>query len=252
VVSQDTSAYGVDLRYRTDFWNGRPLETRLRVLARELGQLQAWTRLHYVYPYPHVDDLLPLMAEGLILPYLDMPLQHGSERILRAMKRPAATEKVLSRIARWRETCPDLVLRSTFIVGFPGETEEDFDQLLEFIQEAQLDRVGCFTYSAVEGAAANTLPHPVPEEVKQDRLQRFMEIQADISRDKLAMQVGREMVVLIDEVQDGRIIARGPGDAPEVDGQVIIDGDWEDVGPGDFIEVQVTGYDQHDLFAEPL
>ena len=251
VVSQDTSAYGVDLKYRTDFWNGRPLETRLRVLARELGQLPAWTRLHYVYPYPHVDDLLPLMAEGLILPYLDMPLQHGSERILRAMRRPAATEKVLSRIARWRETCPELVLRSTFIVGFPGETEEDFDQLLEFIQEAQLDRVGCFAYSPVEGAAANALSDQVPEEVKQDRLQRFMEIQADISRDKLAMQVGRELVVLIDEVQDGRIIARGPGDAPEVDGQVIIDGDWEDVGPGDFIEVQVTGYDQHDLFAEP-
>ena len=232
VVSQDTSAYGVDLKYRTDFWNGRPLETRLKVLARELGQLPAWTRLHYVYPYPHVDDLLPLMAEGLILPYLDMPLQHGSERILRAMKRPAATEKVLSRIARWREICPDLVLRSTFIVGFPGETEEDFDQLLEFIQQAQLDRVGCFAYSPVEGAAANALPDPVPEAVKQDRLQRFMEIQADISRDKLAVQVGREMVVLIDEVQDGRIIARGPGDAPEVDGQVIIDGDWEDVGPG--------------------
>jgi len=198
------------------------------------------------------DDLLPLMAEGLILPYLDMPLQHGSERILRAMKRPAATEKVLSRISRWRETCPDLVLRSTFIVGFPGETEEDFDQLLEFIQQAQLDRVGCFAYSPVEGAAANALPGRVPEEVKQDRLQRFMEIQADISRDKLALQVGREMVVLIDEVQEGRIIARGPGDAPEVDGQVLIDGDWEDVGPGDFIEVRVTGYDQHDLFAEPL
>ena len=252
VVSQDTSAYGVDLKYRTDFWNGRPLETRLKVLARELGQLQAWTRLHYVYPYPHVDDLLPLMAEGLILPYLDMPLQHGSERILRAMKRPAATEKVLSRIARWREICPDLVLRSTFIVGFPGETEEDFDQLLEFIQQAQLDRVGCFMYSPVEGAAANALPGHVPEAVKQDRLQRFMEIQADISRDKLAVQVGREMVVLIDGVQDGRIIARGPGDAPEVDGQVIIDGDWEGVGPGDFIEVRVTGYDQHDLFAEPL
>ncbi|MGB5453431.1 MAG: 30S ribosomal protein S12 methylthiotransferase RimO [Sedimenticolaceae bacterium] len=252
VVSQDTSAYGLDLRYRMDFWQGRPLETRLKVLARELGQLPAWTRLHYVYPYPHVDDLLPLMAEGLILPYLDMPLQHGSERILRAMKRPAATEKVLSRIGRWRETCPDLVLRSTFIVGFPGETEQDFDQLLEFIQEAQLDRVGCFAYSPVEGAAANALPDPVPEEIKQDRLQRFMEVQADISRDKLAMQVGREMVVLIDEVQDGRIVARGPGDAPEVDGQVIVDGDWEDVGPGDFIEVQVTGYDQHDLFAEPL
>ncbi|HPQ25529.1 MAG: 30S ribosomal protein S12 methylthiotransferase RimO [Chromatiaceae bacterium] len=252
VVSQDTSAYGVDIRYRTDFWQGRPLATRLTTLARELGQLPAWTRLHYVYPYPHVDELLPLMAEGLILPYLDMPLQHGSERILRAMKRPAATEKVLSRIARWRENCPDLVLRSTFIVGFPGETEQDFDQLLEFIQEAQLDRVGCFAYSPVEGAAANALPDPVPEEVKQDRLQRFMEIQAEISRDKLALQVGRAMTVLIDEVQEGRIVARGPGDAPEVDGLVIIDGDWEDVGAGDFIEVQVTGYDEHDLFAEPL
>jgi len=252
VVSQDTSAYGVDIRYRTDFWQGRPLATRLTRLARELGQLPAWTRLHYVYPYPHVDELLPLMAEGLILPYLDMPLQHGSERILRAMKRPAATEKVLSRIARWRENCPDLVLRSTFIVGFPGETEQDFDQLLEFIQEAQLDRVGCFAYSPVEGAAANALPDPVPEEVKQDRLQRFMEIQAEISRDKLALQVGRAMTVLIDEVQEGRIVARGPGDAPEVDGLVIIDGDWEDVGAGDFIEVQVTGYDEHDLFAEPL
>ena len=252
VVSQDTSAYGVDLKYRTDFWNGRPLETRLKVLARELGRLQAWTRLHYVYPYPHVDDLLPLMAEGLILPYLDMPLQHGSGRILRAMRRPAATEKVLTRIARWREICPDLVLRSTFIVGFPGETEEDFDQLLEFIQQAQLDRVGCFAYSPVADAAANALPDQVPEAVKQDRLQRFMEIQADISRDKLALQVGREMVVLIDQVREGRIVARGPGDAPEVDGQVIIDGEWEDVAPGDFIQVQVTGYDQHDLFAEPL
>ncbi|MCP5301306.1 MAG: 30S ribosomal protein S12 methylthiotransferase RimO [Chromatiaceae bacterium] len=251
VVSQDTSAYGVDLKYRTDFFNGRPLATRLTTLARELGQLPAWTRLHYVYPYPHVDDLLPLMAEGLILPYLDMPLQHGSERILRAMKRPAATEKVLDRIARWRELCPDLVLRSTFIVGFPGETGDDFDRLLEFIQAAQLDRVGCFAYSPVAGAAANALPDPVPEDVKQDRLQRFMEIQAEISRDKLALQVGREMVVLIDAVQDGRIVARGPGDAPEVDGQVIIDGDWDDVGPGDFIEVQVTGYDDHDLFAEP-
>ena len=252
VVSQDTSAYGVDIRYRADFWQGRPLATRLTTLARELGQLPAWTRLHYVYPYPHVDELLPLMAEGLILPYLDMPLQHGSERILRAMKRPAATEKVLSRIARWREDCPDLVLRSTFIVGFPGETEQDFDQLLEFIQEAQLDRVGCFAYSPVDGAAANALPDPVPEAVKQDRLERFMEIQAEISRDKLALQVGRIMTVLIDEVQEGRMVARGPGDAPEVDGLVIIDGDWEDVGAGDFIEVQVTGYDEHDLFAEPV
>lgn len=252
VVSQDTSAYGVDIKYRTDFWHGRPLATRLTTLARELGQLPAWTRLHYVYPYPHVDDLLPLMSDGLILPYLDMPLQHGSERILKAMKRPAATAKVLTRIARWREICPDLVLRSTFIVGFPGETEDDFDRLLEFIQQAQLDRVGCFAYSPVDGAAANALPDQVPDAVKQDRLQRFMEIQADISRDKLALQVGRQTVVLIDEVQSGRIVARGPGDAPEVDGVVIIDGEWEDVGPGDFIEVQVTGYDEHDLFAEPL
>ena len=251
VVSQDTSAYGVDLKYRSDFWHGRPLDTRLTTLARELGRLPAWTRLHYVYPYPHVDDLLPLMAEGLILPYLDMPLQHGSERVLRLMKRPAATEKVLSRIARWREICPDLVLRSTFIVGFPGETEEDFDRLLGFVQEAQLDRVGCFAYSPVEGAAANALPGPVQEVVKQDRLQRFMEVQAEISRNKLALQVGRHMTVLIDEVGDNRIVARGPGDAPEVDGLVIVEGAWEGVAAGDFIEVQVTGYDEHDLFAEP-
>jgi ribosomal protein S12 methylthiotransferase len=251
VVSQDTSAYGVDLKYRPDFFNGRPLPTRLTELARELGQLPAWTRLHYVYPYPHVDDLVPLMADGLILPYLDMPLQHGSQPVLKAMRRPAATEKVLSRIARWRETCPELVLRSTFIVGFPGETEDDFDRLLDFIQEAQLDRVGCFAYSPVDGAAANQLPDPVPEEIKQDRLQRFMEVQAEISRDKLAVQVGAEKVVLIDAVEPGRIVARGPGDAPEVDGLVIIDGEWEDVGPGDFIEVRITGYDDHDLFAEP-
>jgi len=252
VVSQDTSAYGVDLKYRMDIHNGKPLDTRLRTLARELGQLPAWTRLHYVYPYPNVDDLVPLMAEGLILPYLDMPLQHGSQKILRAMKRPAATEKVLERIARWRETCPELTLRSTFIVGFPGETEDDFDQLLEFIQEARLDRVGCFAYSPVEGAAANDLPDPVPEALKQDRLQRFMEIQAEISRDKLATQVGNRMLVLVDEVNENNLVARGPGDAPEVDGQVIIDGAWEDIVPGDFIEVEVTGYDEHDLFAEPV
>jgi ribosomal protein S12 methylthiotransferase len=252
VVSQDTSAYGVDLKYRMDFWQGRPLDTRLVTLARELGRLPAWTRLHYVYPYPHVDDLVPLMAEGLLLPYLDIPLQHGSERVLRAMKRPAATEKVLARIARWRETCPELVLRSTFIVGFPGETEDDFDRLLEFLHEARLDRVGCFAYSPVAGAAANDLPDPVPEAVKQERLQRFMEIQADISRDRLALQVGRDMTVLIDEVADHRIVARGPGDAPEIDGQVIVDGAWEGVAPGDFVEVRVTGYDEHDLFAEPV
>ena len=252
VVSQDTSAYGVDLKYRTDFWRGRPLATRLTALARGLGELPAWTRLHYVYPYPHVDDLLPLMAEGLILPYLDMPLQHGSERILRAMRRPAASEKVLERIARWRAICPELVLRSTFIVGFPGETEDDFDQLLEFIQAAQLDRVGCFAYSPVAGAAANALPDPVPEAVKQERLARFMEIQAEISRNRLALQVGRRMTVLIDAVEPERIVARGPGDAPEVDGLVIVDGAWDDVAAGDFIEVEVTGYDDHDLFADPV
>jgi ribosomal protein S12 methylthiotransferase len=252
VVSQDTSAYGVDLKYRMDIHNGRPLQTRLKVLAQELGQLPAWTRLHYVYPYPNVDDLVPLMAEGLILPYLDMPLQHASGRILRLMKRPAATEKVLERIARWRDICPELTLRSTFIVGFPGETEDDFDQLLEFIQEAQLDRVGAFAYSPVAGAAANALPEPVPEEVKQDRLLRFMEIQAEISRDKLATQVGDRMLVLVDQVNEHNLVARGPGDAPEVDGQVIVDGAWEGVVPGDFIEVLVTGYDEHDLFAEPV
>ncbi len=252
VVSQDTSAYGVDLKYRMDIANGKPLDTRLRTLARELGQLPAWVRMHYVYPYPHVDDLIPMMAEGLILPYLDMPLQHGSESVLRAMKRPAATEKVLDRIKRWREMCSDLTLRSTFIVGFPGETEDDFDQLLEFVQEANLDRVGAFAYSPVDGATANDLPNQIPEEIKQDRLQRFMEVQAEISRNKLAGQVGREMIVLVDEVHDDHMIARGPGDAPEVDGQVIIHGGWDDVAAGDFIEVQVSGYDEHDLFAEPI
>jgi len=252
VVSQDTSAYGVDLKYRMDIANGKPLDTRLRTLARELGQLPAWVRMHYVYPYPHVDDLIPMMAEGLILPYLDMPLQHGSESVLRAMKRPAATEKVLDRIKRWREMCPDLTLRSTFIVGFPGETEDDFDQLLEFVQEANLDRVGAFAYSPVDGATANDLPNQIHEEIKQDRLQRFMEVQAEISCNKLAGQVGREMIVLVDEVHDDHMIARGPGDAPEVDGQVIIHGGWDDVAAGDFIEVQVSGYDEHDLFAEPI
>ncbi len=252
VVSQDTSAYGLDLKYRPDFWQGRPIDTRLVTLARELGRLPAWTRLHYVYPYPHVDALLPLMAEGAILPYLDMPLQHGSQAVLKAMRRPAATEKVLARIQRWREICPQLVLRSTFIVGFPGETEDDFDRLLDFIQEAQLDRVGCFAYSPVDGAAANALPNPVPDALKQDRLQRFMEVQAQISRDKLALQVGSELTVLIDRVDEDRMLARGPGDAPEIDGRVIIDGAWDGVAAGDFVAVRVTGYDDHDLFAEPV
>ena len=251
VVSQDTSAYGVDLKYRPDFWNGRPIRTRLTELVRELGELPAWTRLHYVYPYPHVDELVPLMAEGRLLPYLDMPLQHGSERILRAMKRPAATEKVLERLARWRDICPELVLRSTFIVGFPGETEDDFRQLLDFIEAARLDRVGCFRYSPVDGAAANALADPVPEPVKEERHARFMEVQARISRDKLAASVGRELVVLVDAVEDERVIARGPGDAPEIDGQVFIDGAWE-LEPGDFVEVRITDADDHDLYAEPV
>ncbi|MGD8235153.1 MAG: 30S ribosomal protein S12 methylthiotransferase RimO [Chromatiales bacterium] len=249
VVSQDTSAYGVDTRYRPDFWKGRPVQTRIRALARELGHLEAWIRLHYVYPYPHVDDLVPLMAEGDILPYLDMPLQHGSEKILRLMKRPAATEKVLERIRQWRGICPELTLRSTFIVGFPGETEEDFLELLAFLEEAQLDRVGCFTYSPVEGAAANDLPDQVPPELQEERRQRFMELQSRISAGKLQARVGRQEVVLVDEVHADHLVARSEADAPEIDGNVLIRGAW-DLEPGDFIEVTVTGAGEHDLFAE--
>lgn len=251
VVSQDTSAYGVDLKYRTDFVQGRPLPTRFPALAAVLGELPAWVRLHYIYPYPQVDQVIPLMAEGKILPYLDMPLQHGSERILQGMGRPAATEKVLDRLARWRQECPELVIRSTFIVGFPGESEADFEQLLAFLHEAQLDRVGCFTYSPVAGAAANAYPDRVPESLKEERLARFMEVQAAISREKLAAKVGQRMVVLVDEVEEERIVARGPGDAPEIDGQVLIGGGWE-LERGDFVEVEITGSDEHDLFAEPV
>lgn len=251
VVSQDTSAYGLDLKYRPDFYQGKALETRLTTLAKELGELPAWTRLHYVYPYPHVDKLIPLMAEGHILPYLDMPLQHGSPDVLKRMKRPAATERVLDRIAAWRRDCPELVLRSTFIVGFPGETEPDFELLLDFLREARLDRVGCFEYSPVTGAAANELDNPVPDEIKADRYQRFMEVQAEISRERLQEQVGQTQVVLVDSV-DGEVIkARGPGDAPEIDGNVLISPDWE-MTPGDFIEVTITGASDHDLFAEPV
>jgi ribosomal protein S12 methylthiotransferase len=251
IVSQDTSAYGVDVRYRPDFWHGRPVRTRLTELAQALGELPAWVRLHYVYPYPSVDELIPLMAAGKILPYLDVPLQHGSGRILELMRRPAATERVLERIARWRGACPDLVIRSTFIVGFPGETEDDFERLLEFVEAAQLDRVGCFAYSAVKGAAANALPDPVPEEVKEERRERFMAVQAQISAARLARRVGTEMTVLVDEVGDDAVIARGPGDAPEIDGVVVIEGRW-DLAPGDFVDVRVTGSDEHDLRAEPV
>lgn len=251
VVSQDTSAYGLDLKYRPDFWNGRPLQTRLRDLAGALGELQAWVRFHYVYPYPHVDDLIPLMGEERILPYLDMPLQHASVRILRAMQRPVATEKVLERIQRWRRECPELTLRSTFIVGFPGETEVEFQELLDFLREAQLDRVGCFAYSPVEGAQANQLPDPVPLEVREERRARFMEVQAEISRARLQARVGSEAIVLVDEVREKQLIARSAADAPEIDGRVYIPGAWE-LDPGDFIRVRITAATAHDLQAEPL
>ncbi len=251
IVSQDTSAYGLDLRYRPDFWQGRPLKTDLEHLARALGDLPAWVRLHYVYPYPSVDALIPLMAEGLILPYLDMPLQHGSPKVLAAMRRPAATERVLERLTRWREVCPELTVRSTFIVGFPGETAADFELLLDFLRAARLDRVGCFAYSPVQGAAANALPDPVPEAVKEERLARFMEVQAHISRAKLAQRVGQRLTVLVDEVEEDRVLARSYADAPDIDGSVIIAGAW-DLDPGDFIEVTVTGAEDHDLWAEPV
>lgn len=249
VVSQDTSAYGIDIKYRPDFWKGRPIVSRIRELANELGKLQAWIRLHYVYPYPHVDDLIPLMAEGHILPYLDMPLQHGSEAVLKRMRRPAATEKVLERIRRWRQSCPQLTLRSTFIVGFPGETDDDFEQLLDFLQEAQLDRVGCFAYSPVVGAAANVLDEQVPEELKQQRLERFMQLQAQISAQKLQRKIGLKLIVLVDEVHAEHVVARSEADAPEIDGNVLINGSW-DLEPGDFVEVKITTATEHDLYAE--
>lgn len=248
IIAQDTSAYGVDARYRTGFWRGKPLKSNIQTLAEALGELDAWVRLHYVYPYPHVDALIPLMAEGKILPYLDMPLQHGSPRILKAMRRPAAAEKVLERIQRWRAQCPDLTLRSTFIVGFPGETEEDFELLLEFIEEAMLDRVGAFAYSPVEGAAANALPGAVPEEVKQERLERFMARQAEISAARLQGKIGRRLQVLVDEVGEAGATARSISDAPEIDGLVYVDGASE-ARPGDFLNVEVTDADAHDLWA---
>ncbi len=251
IVSQDTSAYGVDLKYRTGFWGGRPVKTRLLELAQALGELGIWVRLHYVYPYPSVDDIVPLMAEGKILPYLDIPFQHASARILKAMKRPAAAENTLRRIEKWREVCPELVIRSTFIVGFPGETEDDFDELLDFLQAAQLDRVGAFTYSPVAGAAANALPDPVDEDVKSDRLARLMDVQADISAEKLRRRRGQELTVLIDEVADGRAVGRSYADAPEIDGVVHI-AQGAGLQVGDFVRVKVTRSDDYDLWGKPL
>jgi ribosomal protein S12 methylthiotransferase len=248
VISQDTSAYGADLRYATDFWGGRPLKSRFVDLARALGSLGAWVRLHYVYPYPHVDDVIPLMAEGKVLPYLDVPFQHGSPRVLKLMRRPAHAENTLARIARWREICPELTLRSTFVVGFPGETEQDFAVLLDWLEQAQLDRVGCFRYSPVEGAAANALPDPVPDEIKEQRWQRFMEAATRISRERLAAKVGRRMRVLVDEVAKSTAVARSAADAPEIDGVVRISRASR-LKPGDWADVEIVGAGDYDLEA---
>ena len=250
IISQDTSAYGVDQKYKLGFYNGRPIKTRLLELCEELGKHGIWVRLHYVYPYPSVDDIIPLMAQGKILPYLDIPFQHASHKILKLMKRPANSENVLGRIKKWREICPDLVIRSTFIVGFPGETEEDFDELLAFIREAQLDRVGCFTYSPVEGATANELADPVPEEVKEARKERFMEVQAEISAARLAARVGRTLTVLVDAIdEDGTAVCRSYADAPEIDGLVFIE-DGEGLSAGDFVTVEIVDASEHDLWGE--
>ena len=244
VISQDTSAYGVDVKYRTGFVGGSPVKTRMVDLCRALGELGVWVRLHYVYPYPHVDEVIPLMAQGRILPYLDVPFQHASARILRLMKRPASAEKVLERLQSWREVCPDITIRSTFIAGFPGETESEFSELLDFLEEAQLDRVGCFAYSPVEGAAANALPDPVPEDVKEERRVRFMAKQQAISLTKLKRKVGRTLKVLVDTPGIGRSM----GDAPEIDGVVRFKGGK----PGEFADVLIERADEHDLFGRRL
>jgi len=248
VISQDTSAYGVDVKYRTGFWGGRPLRTRMTELCRALGELGVWVRLHYVYPYPHVDEVIPLMAQGRILPYLDVPFQHASPRILKLMKRPASSEKNLERIRAWREACPDITIRSTFIVGFPGETEAEFEELLGFVAEAGLDRVGCFAYSPVEGAKANELSGLVPEEVKEERRARFMQAQARVSAGRLAGKVGRTLEVLVDEVAGTKAVARSAADAPEIDGVVRVAG-ARGAKPGDMLRVQVMAATEHDLEA---
>jgi ribosomal protein S12 methylthiotransferase len=247
VVSQDTSAYGVDLKYRTGFWGGKPVKTRLTDLARHLGELGVWVRLHYVYPYPHVDEVIPLMAGGKLLPYLDVPFQHASRRILKLMKRPADAEDVLARIRRWRALCPDIALRSTFIVGFPGETESEFRELLDFLEAAQLDRVGCFAYSPVNGAAANSLPDPVPEEIKVERRARFMEVQARVSAVRLARRVGQTLEVLVDKVDERGAVGRSAADAPEIDGLVYVEG-GQALAPGEFARVSIERSAQHDLY----
>jgi len=248
VISQDTSAYGVDVKHRTGFWNGMPVKTHMQQLCEKLGEMGIWVRLHYVYPYPHVDALIELMNEGKILPYLDIPFQHSNKRILRLMKRPGSAERVLERVKKWREQCPSLVIRSTFIVGFPGETEEEFEELLDFLREAQLDRVGAFAYSPVEGARANDLPDPVPEDIKQARLARFMEVQGEISAQRLQDRIGNEYQVVIDSVDSEGAVGRTYADAPEVDGLVHLNGVY-DVKPGDRVWAEVIHANEHDVWA---
>lgn len=254
VVSQDTSAYAMDTQHKeggvkTAFWNGMPIKNDLMTLCKQLGKLGIWVRLHYVYPYPHVDDLIPLMAEGLLLPYLDIPLQHASPKILKAMKRPGKIDRTLERIKQWREICPDLTLRSTFIVGFPGETEEDFQMLLDFLKEAQLDRVGCFKFSPVEGAPATEMADQVPEDVKEERFHRFMQLQQEISAERLKQKIGQTLDVIVDEIDDEGIIGRTKDDAPEVDGLVYIENlSGAPVKVGEFIKVTITHSDEYDLW----
>lgn len=248
VISQDTSAYGVDVKHRTGFYDGMPVKTSMVALCEELAKLGMWVRLHYVYPYPHVDDVIPLMRDGKVLPYLDIPLQHASPRILKLMKRPGTVERTLERIQKWREICPEITLRSTFIVGFPSETEEDFQMLLDFIDKAELDRVGCFKYSPVEGAKANELPDPVPEEVQEERFQRFMELQQQVSIRKLARKVGQEMTIIIDEVDEEGATGRSAADAPEIDGLVYLNGETS-LKPGDMVKVRIDEADEYDLWA---
>ena len=251
VISQDTSAYGIDTRYQPVEWQGKTINTRFYDLCEQLGELGIWVRLHYVYPYPHVDDIIPLMRDKLILPYLDIPLQHASTRVLKAMKRPASSENTLARIASWRAICPDITLRSTFIVGFPGETEAEFEELLVFLKAAQLDRVGAFQYSPVAGAKANDLAHPIPDDIKEERYHRFMQVQAEISYEKLQAKIGTRQTVLIDNITDEHIIARSMSDAPEIDGLVYLP-TQQDIRVGELTDVMITDSDDYDLYGDFL
>ncbi|MDE1465178.1 30S ribosomal protein S12 methylthiotransferase RimO [Spartinivicinus poritis] len=251
VISQDTSAYGVDIKYRTGFWQGRPMKSKMLDLCKGLGSLGAWVRLHYVYPYPHVDEIIPSMEEGIILPYLDIPFQHASPTVLKTMKRPAHAENTLNRVKAWRSICPDITLRSTFIVGFPGETEQDFELMLGWLEEAQLDRVGCFKYSPVEGAKANELPGAVPEEVKQERWEQFMATQQKISANKLQQKVGKAVEVIIDEVGDDGAAGRTKADAPEIDGKIYLEGATH-LQPGQLVKAVVEEADEYDMWGHLL